>query len=304
MKFNLRNVDLNLLTIFDAIMRTGKLSGAADELGMTQPAVSNALSRLRLTFDDELFLRSRYGMVPTQKADGLVEPIRQALSLIGNTLDDSADFNPDESARTFNLAIGDFGEIVLLPALLARLQAYRGDLRVRSYPEVDATTYDLVKQGQLDFYFDYRRPRDDQLSSCKFTTDELVVIVRKRHPVLRGALTKKDYLEAEHIVLNQRHSGPSLLDGILRQDSPIHRKAVVEINQYVAVPSLVSSSDCIATLPRRMAEHFVARESIQILPLPFKTKQATTYMVWHRSMEKDQGHQWLKNVMLELAGAQ
>ncbi len=299
---NLRNVDLNLLTIFDAIMQTGKLSGAAEKLGMTQPAVSNALSRLRLTFDDELFLRSRYGMTPTPTANALVGPIRQALSLIETTLEDGADFDPDDSSRTFNLAIGDFGEIVLLPALLARLSEYGGDLRIRSFPETDQSSFELVKQGQLDFFFDYRRPHHEHLASCTFAVDDLVVIARKNHPKFRESLTKKDFLDAEHIVLNQRHSGPSLLEAILRQDSPIPRKSVVEINQYVAVPSLVGSSDCIATLPRRMADHFVHREPIQIFPLPFKVKQTTTYMIWHRSMERDRGHQWLKKVMLELAG--
>ena len=303
MQINLRSVDLNLLTIFDAIMQTGKISAAAKQLGMTQPAVSNALGRLRLTFEDELFLRSRYGMTPTPKARELFEPVREALALIESTLAARASFDPEESSRTFNLAIGDFGEIVLLPALLKRLGAHQGDLRIRSFPELDSSSYDLVKQGQLDFYFDYRPARHEQLDSCPFTTEELVVIARRDHPSLRRTLTRKQYLDADHIILNDRHSGPSLLERVLRQDSPIPRRSVVEINQYVAVPGLVSCTDCIATLPRRMAEHFAQREPIRLLPLPFRTKQSTTHLIWHRSQEKDPGHQWLKGVMLEIAGA-
>ncbi len=304
MKVNLRSVDLNLLTIFNAIMLTGKLSSAAEQLGMTQPAVSNALARLRLTFDDELFMRSRNGMIPTPRANELLEPIRHALSLIENTLDSRADFDPDISSRTFRMAIGDFGETVLLPALLAELSTYRGDLRIRSYPELESVSFELLKQGQLDFYFDFKRPKDERLNACRHTRDELVVIARKNHPRLRNTLTKKEFLDAEHIVLNQRHSGPSLLENILREDSPIPRKAVVEINQYAAVPGLVGSSDCIATVPKRMAEHYAQREAIQILPLPFRVKQSTTYMIWHRGMEKDLGHRWLKDVMLKLAGTE
>ncbi len=304
MKPNLRSVDLNLLTIFDAIMQTGKLSSAADQLGMTQPAVSNALSRLRLTFDDDLFFRSRHGMVPTPRSHELIEPIRHALSLIEGTLEGNSDFDPDNSSRTFSLAIGDFGETVLLPALLARISHYKGDVKIRSYPELESTSYELVKQGQLDFYFDYKPPKDARLKSCKFTTDELVVIARNNHPKIRGSLSREAFLDARHIILNHRHSGPSLLENILREASPIPRKSVVEINQYVAVPGLVSSSDCIATLPKRMAEHFAQRESIQILPLPYRTKQTTTWLIWHRGMEKDKGHQWMKQILLEAAGTQ
>jgi len=304
MKVNLRSVDLNLLTVFDAIMRSGKLSGAADKLGMTQPAVSNALARLRLTFDDELFLRTRYGVTPTPRAEELLGPIRDALSLIESTLDGGLRFDPDKSSRTFRLAIGDYGEVVLLPALLQRLSGFRGDLKIKSYPELDETSYDLLKQGQMDLYFDYKPPRDEQLKYCELGEDEVVVIARQDHPRFqKKTLTKKEYLEAEHIILNYRHRGLSMLENILHHDSAIGRKAVAEVNQYIAVPGLVASSDCIATVPRRMANHFATREAIRILPLPFRMKRSTTYMIWHSGLEKDRAHQWLKQLVLELSGA-
>ncbi len=297
---NLRNIDLNLLTVFDTIIRTGKLSAAADQLGMTQPACSNALARLRLTFNDDLFIRTRYGMTPTQMAEDLAKPIREALGLIEGTLGGGAAFDPDTSTRTFKLAIGDYGEIILLPPLLNLVRQYAGDLTIKSYPELETSSLDLVRQGQIDFYFDFKAPTDKQLLFCELSEEETVVIARKGNPRYTSTISRKEYLDADHIILTYRHQGLSMLDALLRQEGPIPRKSVAEVNQYVAVPGLVAKTDCIATVPKHMADYFAKREAINIFPLPFKMPKSKTYMIWHRSMESDKGHQWLKEIILKL----
>jgi len=301
MKVNLRSVDLNLLTVFDAVMREGKLSDAAVKLGMTQPAASNAVSRLRLTFDDDLFIRTRQGMVPTPKAKELIGPIREALELIQGSLDPSSDFDPDVSERTFKLAIGDYGEIILLPALLSIFSQHQGALRIQTFPEMDKTSYELVKQAQIDFYFDYKPPVDEQLDFCQIGEEEVVVIARKGHPTITTKLSQKDYLDANHVILDFRHHDLTMLEDLLRVKKRIPRKAMAEVRQFVSVPELVTKTDCIATVPRKMAEYYSKRDEINIFPLPFKIDKGKAYMIWHKAMNRDKGHQWLKNNIIELA---
>ena len=301
MPVNLRSVDLNLLTVFDAVMQTGKMSEAAERLGMTQPAVSNAIARLRLTFKDELFIRSRYGMVPTPRAKALQEPIVEALSLIRGTFDDARSFDPHRSERNFKLAIGDYGELILLPALLGVFDQFGGKLSISTYPEVVRESLEMVKMGQLDFHFDFREPQDRQLKYSLLSEEEIVVIARRGHPRFSGQLSQQEYLEADHIVLRFASGKRTLLDEILNLKKPIARKVKAEVKQYIAVPSLVTQTDCIATVPKRMADHYALREQMVVHPFPFPIPRPKSYMIWNRVMENDPGHRWLKDLILSLA---
>ena len=300
MAINLRSVDLNLLTVFDAVMEYGKLSHAADSLGMSQPAVSNAVARLRLTFKDELFIRSRHGMLPTQKAKELISPIRQALELVQNTLNPDNGFNPNESKRTFKLAMGDYGELILLPALLSVFSQYKGALQIQTYPEVSPHSFELVKQGQIDFYFDYKPPVEEQLDYCQLGEEEVVVMARKQHPIFKTNLSHDEYLNARHIILKFQHPSLTMLEDFLRINKPIPRKVMAEVRQYVAIPGLITHTDCIATVPRKMAEFYAKREAIKIFPFPFEMEKTKSYMIWHKAMNQDQAHLWLKNQILNL----
>lgn len=300
MTINLRSVDLNLLTVFDSVMEHGKLSHAADSLAMSQPAVSNAVARLRLTFHDELFIRSRHGMVPTQRAKELIIPVRQALKMLQGALNPDNAFNPNQSSRTFKMAIGDYGELILLPALLSIFSQYKGALQIQTLPEVTGQSFDLVKQGQIDFYFDYKPPIEEQLDYCQIGEEEVVVITRKNHPTIQTQLTHHDYMAAKHIILKFHHHSLTMLEDYLRVNKRIPRKVMAEVRQYVAIPGLITHTDCIATVPRKMAEYYAQREAINIFPFPFEMEKTPTYMIWHQSMNQDQGHAWLKEQVLTL----
>ncbi|MEH6348333.1 MAG: LysR substrate-binding domain-containing protein [Bermanella sp.] len=300
MAINLRSVDLNLLTVFAAVMEHGKLSGAAEHLGMSQPAVSNAVARLRLTFHDELFIRSRHGMLPTQRARELIAPVCQALEIVQNALNPENSFDPNQSNRIFKLAIGDYGELILLPALLSIFSQFKGDLQIQTYPEVNNESFDLVKQGQIDFYFDYKPPVEEQLDYCQIGEEEVVVIARKNHPIFKTQLSHDDYLNAKHIILKFHHSSLTMLEDFLRINKRIPRKVMAEVRQYVAIPGLITQTDCIATVPRKMAEYYAQREAIKIFPFPFEIEKTKTFMIWHKAMNQDQGHLWLKHKILEL----
>ncbi len=300
MTANLRNVDLNLLTVFDAVMRDGNLSLAARTLGMSQPAVSNAVARLRDTFDDPLFVRGRYGMTPTPRATELCGPIREALGILQETFDSTAAFDPARSDRTFHLAMGDYGELVLLPTLLRRIRESGDSLSIHTHPDTEADTVERLERSALDFAFGYRPPDNERLESCPLGKEEIVVIARKDHPRIGKHLTKKAYLEARHIVLAQPDSNRTVLESLWSQHDSIPRKVSARVRQYAAMPGLVAQSDCMATLPRRMAEFAAHNTSIEIHRLPITSGRVSSFMIWHRSRERDKGHAWLKDVILSL----
>ena len=184
MKLNLRGVDLNLLTVFEAIWEERQMSRAAARLGMTQPAASQALARLRLTFDDELFLRSRKGMLPTPRASALAVPITSALEQVREAVTPPLAFDPDNEERTFTIAFARYGELSLFPTLLKEIDRQSKTVRVRSHSGDSIDVADLLKKHSVDFGFDYREPQDSNLDSCLFEHEEMVVIARSDHPAI------------------------------------------------------------------------------------------------------------------------
>jgi len=298
MKLNLRSVDLNLLTIFDAIMTHGQMSKAAEALHMTQPAASHALKRLRHTFDDELFMRSRQGMKPTPRAQEIAGPIREILTQILDTLDSDQPFNPGESKRGFKIAFGRYGELILLPKILNQVNACPTNISVHSYLDDEETGIELVKEGNIDFCFDFVLPQDQRLDYCQFNQEELVVIARKDHPRLTTSINIEEFFAEKHIVMTFGSDRRELLQQFMAKQGG-KRKILAEVNQYIAVPTLVMQTDGIAIVPRQMAEFFLYQHQLTILTLPLKIPPLPTYLIWHKAMNRDKGHSWLKELILQ-----
>lgn len=300
MKLNLRSVDLNLLPVFDAIMTEGQLSKAADKLGMTQSAASAALSRLRLSFNDELFVRTRQGMVPTPKAEELIQPVREGLSKLGAAFESTKHFDPSQSSRVFKLVLGDFGEIMLLPSLISAFEKLGPHLSIQTYSDRDIKNIELAKKSQIDFFFDFRLPDDPNLDYCELLKDELVVISKKDHPNIHKRLSKKQFLAEKHLTYTHHHHHIAGLEKMFGAEQGISRKVLAEVQQVLAIPQLVCRSNGIATLPKRLAQHFSLSHDIKIYPFPFDTGEIPGYMIWHKSLNQDKAHQWLKQLLLNM----
>ncbi|MGM0774253.1 LysR substrate-binding domain-containing protein [Marinobacter sp.] len=292
---------MNLLTVFEAVMEHGSLSAAARMLGMTQSAVSQALGRLRLTFDDEVFVRSGNGMRPSNYAVQIYPDIRAALSTIRAVVESKKFFDPDTSERNFKLAMGDYGEHLLLPELLHVLAGYGGALTVQNHPNTDPAVIARLEQAQLDLLFDVRRPVSASIEACELLTEELVVICREDHPRLGESLNVAGFLSERHVVLAIGDSSHTLLERIPGMQRTGNRRIAARVNQYVAIPRLVEATDAIATLPRRMADYFMEREAIRILPFPFPGAVFDVFMAWHRSFNGDAAHTWLRDSVKNLA---
>lgn len=295
---NLRSVDLNLLTLFDALLEEQQLSRAATKLGMSQSAASNALARLRITFKDDLFIRTREGMIPTPNAHALAIHVREGLESIRTALSEGSEFNPENSTRVFRLLLNDFIEPVLLPKLLTIIQTEGNQLGLESFSHQRAEYIDQVKKAQIDLYFDQRVELDPQLECKKVYEETLSVIARHDHPRVRSSMNIDDYTNEKHIIFTHHDGKKTSLDFALEPHHPLHRKVLVQASHLSLVPNLVTQSDALATMPTQVAKRFCRTHSLAMYDFPLTIKPLALYMMWHKALNHDKAHQWLRAKIL------
>jgi LysR family transcriptional activator for leuABCD operon len=297
-KLNLRAIDLNLLTIFDAIMLEGKLSKAALRLHMSQPAVSQALGRLRQTVGDELFIRTHSGMKPTARAAALAGPIRSILAQIKDALDPQQNFDPTQSTHAFKVNFGAYGEFSILPPLLKRIHQQQTAINIQSINSENSIAQ--LRSGDLDVSFIPYNLRDDNFEVRKFGSTEFVVIARRQHPRLRGSFSLEDYAREKHVLVrsNERYKGFSHQELMGLRKS---RRIMTEVHNIASIPQVISHTDAVAAMPRALAEFFQQQHPIEVYPFPMSAPSTSIYLTWHKSMNMDKGHQWLRDIIMELS---
>jgi len=292
MKLNLRGIDLNLLPVFVAIMEHGQLSRAADTLGMSQPAISAALQRLRHTLGDALFVRTRSGMEPTPRARELHEQLAPQLNTLRDILDPENRFDPASSQRHFRIISVDYFEMVLLPPLLARIRQQAPDVILEVTSAGDDMTEDLHKT-RADLAIDAFVHDDDRLHRDTLLEENLVVVARRQHPTLQGICSKHAFLQAEHVVLPDRNRRLPL-DQIL--DAPgWQRRTGARVTQFASMLATAAGSDMIATVPERLARLYADAMDLQVLAFPVPIPPVPIYMVWSPAVEQDPAHRWLRH---------
>lgn len=287
---NLRRIDLNLLTIFDAIMSEGSITRAAARLGMTQPALSNALTRLRRLVDDPLFVRVGNRIVPTERAAALSGPIRQALEIAERALG----ANPDEEdategPRCFTLALGDAGEAIALPAAFAKLKRegkrpVRLTLR-RHAPDPAAE----LKRGTIDLAWLSETPPTREISVEPVMKDEIVCVLAGATG--RKKMTRDFFFALEHAAIAGAGHERQL------DKNGRKRRIAIEFAHHAPLAALVAETELAATMPRRVAEHYAALHDLAIVPLPFDMPDALIHQAWPRALDGDREHGRLRNAL-------
>lgn len=296
MESTLRGVDLNLLTVFDAVMQEQNITRAAHNLGMSQPAVSNAVARLKLMFNDELFMRQGRGIQPTQRARLLFGPIRQALQLIRNELPSSI-FTPETSSRAFNLAICSPNDLRFAPKVFSTVHAQAPDVKLHLEADVDEQLADRLRYQEVDFAIDYARFDEAGFTSTELFKDELVVVASKIHPRIQGGITKEQVSKESHAVLSQTHGLQSFSEQAYRD---LDCRAHYEGTSLSNVLYVVSQSELITIAPRWLVEGSPNAAQLQVLDSPLDRKVIVGYLSWHQSSEKDKGHCWLKEQLIRI----
>ncbi|GAA5647966.1 MULTISPECIES: transcriptional regulator LeuO [Vibrio] len=298
MESTLRGVDLNLLTVFDAVMQEQNITRAAHNLGMSQPAVSNAVARLKVMFNDELFMRQGRGIQPTQRARQLFGPIRQALQLIRNELPSSI-FSPETSTRLFKLAICSPCDMRFAPKIMTSVHEQAPNVQLHLDAEFDRKLAERMRYQEIDFVIDYARFDDQGFSSTEIFQDELVVVAAKAHPRVQGEVSAEQLRAEKHAKLSKIHGQRSFSEQAYRE---MDCQPYYEGTSLSNVLYVVGQSELVTIAPRWMVENAANKDQLQMLALPFENANISGYLSWHESSEKDKGHIWMRDQLMMICG--
>jgi LysR family transcriptional activator for leuABCD operon len=298
---NLRTVDLNLLTVFEAVYEERNMTRAADRLAMTQPAVSNAVARLRVALRDELFVRGRRGAVVTPMAERIYPWVKSALVALREGLGETRDFDPGQSQRSF--AIGAlYAPGIGFGRTIADWLKREAPLLSWRLAQVDdrASALAALRDGRLDFLLDHVRPAAHDVQSAALFSDEFVVVASGSHPRIGTTLSRRQFLAERHVVHCSLRVPGSLfqIEGALGDRT---LDVAVEAREPFEIPTMVAGTDFVAVCNRRLAEPWVELLGLKLLPLPFRAPPLKGYLLWHASRGRDAGHRWVRDGVARLA---
>lgn len=291
-------IDLNLLRVFHAIAEENSLTLAGNRLGLSQPAVSYALGRLRAMFNDPLFVRSGNTMQPTSAALELREPIRRAMSSIQEALRYGERFDPGRSTRTFHITMSDIGEMVFLPPLCEKLRdvAPNIHLEVSQLPLVQIE--EALRSGRLDLAI-------GNLPTLKASThfhslfhEAYVCMTRKRPGETRRKLTVNEYMELAHVFVASADNSHRLIEDFLRERN-MRRTIALQIPHFSVVPQILQRTDWAVTLPRRAAQNFNSGRNFSTFELPVAIPEVEVTVHWHADFKDSEANCWLRNLLIE-----
>ena len=297
MSLKLQQIDINLLRVFDMLMQERNLSRAAERLHKSQPAISNALGRLREQLGQPLFHRTAKGLEPTAEAVTLHGPVRQALYLLQSAIGAQESFHPD-TERLFRLSMNDDAQLRLLPALAARLKRLAPRVTLQVLPDAGALLPQRLASGDLDLALDYLYFDDPDLRYQPLSEERMVVIGRTGHPAFKGRLDKRAYLAAEHVSILPRAGRGSPLEIVLGS-ARVQRHVQLKVPHYLAIPAIVAGTELLGTVPLGLARYFARSCDLQIAEFPFKIPAIQISLIWHRKQEHVSGLQWLKEQFLQ-----
>ncbi|MBB3001723.1 DNA-binding transcriptional LysR family regulator [Paraburkholderia tropica] len=286
---SLTKIDLNLFIVFEAVYRTRNLTRAAELLFITQPAVSNALARMRKTFGDQLFVSTSAGMMPTPVSENIIGRVRDALQLLDSSTHAGEQFDPATSQRTFRLSMNDLTEALLLPALEEVLQRQAPGIRIESYFTTRREVPEALASGAVNLAIDAPLIDDPQLEQQALGQDRYACLLRKEHPFTKKKLTLDDYLRLGHIHVSSRRQGPGLVDTELNKLG-LRRTIQTRVQHYLVAPLIAMRTDLVLTAPLALLRRYDAR----ILALPFELPELESHGYWHRSVSGDPAHRWLR----------
>lgn len=297
---NINDIDLNLLRVFEAVFIEENISRASERLGISQPATSNALNRLRQTFNDPLFVRSGGSMVPTPRAEEIAEPIRSALALIQSSLDTGHNFDYTKASATFNLAMSDYSEYIIMPHLLKIIATSAPGITIQTHPIEGGNLGKAILKRKIDLAIGNIPFLSDGSRSQRLLSDHFVCMVRQNHPTIKDKLDMKHFLEYGQITLNPRaRAFRSPVDDYLNEEG-LKRRVVMRIPNALALPALVEDTDFIAIVPFRIAKRFCEIYDLKQLDFPIEISPITIKQYWHERVHKEPGHQWLRQTLYNI----
>ncbi|MBS0968874.1 MULTISPECIES: transcriptional regulator LeuO [Yersiniaceae] len=290
----LRDFDLNLLTVFDAVMQAQNITRAAESLGMSQPAVSNAVARLKMMFNDELFVRYGRGIQPTVRARQLFGPVRQALQLVLNELP-GAGFEPATSDRLISLSISSPLDIRLAPKIYNVVAEHAPNVQLRLTSCFDENIEHQLRYQDVEFFISYKTFESEMFCSDVLFKDEVVLVCSSAHPNIKTLSNRENYLKEHHAVVD--FSRPGSFSSEFYSTAEARRAIVYQANDLSSAMNIVSQTEMITLAPRWLASEYMQMLNITLLPITWMENTMKCYLSWHKAADKDRAHQWLRNLL-------
>jgi DNA-binding transcriptional LysR family regulator len=298
---NLSGIDLNLLKVLDALITERNVTRAGLRLGRTQPAVSNALHRLRTLLGDELLVRSPGGLMLTSRAETLRKPLRDAIALLESCLTDEPEFDPAKASGTFRVSMPDGLGIAILPPLVIRLQKLAPRLAVQVLTSDREHALNHLEGNRIDLAIGWLDTKASHFSSQLLGEEKLHCVFRRNHPILkrRGKFDINTVLSYPHLVVTSSGRTMAIFDELLVARK-LKRNSTVIVTNFAVVPQLLDQSDMIGVYPKLAADVLQSSSKLVRRPVPIDVGGLAMKMVWHIRHDRDQRHAWLRQEIKSL----
>ena len=295
---DLRTLDLNLLVILQHLLQERSISAVARRLDLSQPAVSNALRRLRTAFGDELFVRTGQGMQPTPRAERMAGPVSEALDLLAHMVEESDEaFDPAHSTRRFRIAMTDVGEIHFMPSLMEACARVAPEVRIDSLRLQGADLQRELDAGRVDLAVGAFEELAGGVVQRMLFRQGYATLFRAGHPSARAGMSLKAFRAERHLVVSRAAPYGQVNQSLER--AGVRLEAHFSVPHFAAVPYIVSTTDLLATVPQKLAASAAPHFGLHVLTPPIRVPALQTNLYWHRRFQRDGGNQWLRGLIIE-----
>ena len=294
----MKNQELTLLYVFDAIMTEGSVTRAADRLAMTQPAVSNAVARMRHVWKDPLFIKKGRAIEPTSFALSLWDQVRSPMHDLSRAVDASA-FDPSDSKRKFRLAVTDVMVDLIWQSLACKLQREAPGIDLYAVPYTQASAFGQLREAYVDLAIGMLTGHDSSLRSIWLFDSEYTLAMRDDHPLAGRPMSLGEFLQAKHLMVSLSGDTTGVVDLALSQQS-MKRRVAVTVNHFAVVPQLLRESDMVAVIPKIATGGVGYQQGIWYSPMPFELDPTSIYLIWHTRHDRDPGLLWMRHQVEEI----
>jgi DNA-binding transcriptional LysR family regulator len=297
---NWRNLDLNLLVVFCAVMQERSVTGAAAKLNMSQPAVSHAIKRLRDAVGDELLVRTPVGLEPTPFALRIHPRLAESLDSIRTTVQGAKNFSPQTAERQFKIALNNYAALVLAAPLVTAVAREAPGIQLELRPSGTVEVTEALDTGEIDAVISQIASPGDRFSDVRLFEEGFAALVREGHPaVSAGAISLENFGALLHLVLSSTGEDTDFVADVLR-GAGLTRKVAARV-PLLAAGRILLDSDLITVMGRRAAHALAASGPLQVVELPFDTPVFPMAMMWHRRLDDSEAHKWLRQILVRVA---
>lgn len=293
----LNELDLNLLVALRALLRERSVTQAARRLGITQPAMSHKLRRLREELADPLFVPAGRGLAPTPRALAIESPLNEALEALERAVQ-REEFDPASAQRTFRVGTSDYGEAKVLPVAVRRIQRAAPGISIQTHP-VGPNVGTALERGELHIAIGAGMPTPKGAKRVTLLEEGFVVLARRGHPHLANGLDLATYAKCDHVVVAPRGAPGTFVDAALTRMGKA-RRIVARVRSFLSAPFVVATSEALLTAPSGLAALLAESLDLDVYEPPLPLAPVPIWMIWHPRFHDDPGHRWLRQMAVDL----